>query len=328
VEVLQIKIITIIYINIKLVQLKIFKTKLNKSIVSFLISTGDFYANGLINHGAALAFYFILSLIPVFLLTAIIGNNLLSVNPDVALGFFDLIQNIAPNFKDFIEKTGLFETRQSMNFSFVSVISLIFAASLFSKALTRCFSIICNYPKNKYILSIFLPYILTFISIIFIIIVIIVQILSHLVIKFFWLYFDIKIIKVSLFILENLFLPLIVIFVLTFFSYIILSYKKISFFASFYGSFLLTFFIYMMELLFNKIYKPAYYNHLYGSVSFLILFLLWFYVIFVLFLFFANFAYIYSNYNEAILNIINKHNKGESSILDILAYHLIKSDNQ
>jgi len=104
-----------------------------KNLNTLITTTMDIYVYGLINHAAALAFYFLLSVMPSLLLIIITAKKLLVIYPDFTLKMLDYIESINPTLTNFINSTNILNTKGDINYSYVGVFSLILAASLFLK---------------------------------------------------------------------------------------------------------------------------------------------------------------------------------------------------
>ena len=295
-------------------QLKKMKYITIKTLNIIILTTTDVYGYGLINHAAALAFYFILSSMPSLLLIVISAKKLLTIYPDFTIKVLEYIENINPSLTNFINSTNILSSEGDINYSYVGVFSLILAASLFFKALTRSFDIICKSMNKGFITGFFFPYIYTIISVILIILITFIQIGSQIYIHFFFNLIPLNILKIVYFLIESFFIPTFLIFIVTFISYYALSFKSIGFKASLYGSLWFSLFLFFINILFRKLYNPSFYNYLYGSIGYIIILLIWLYTIFILFLYFAAFSYNFKHYLTRIEDIKNKN--VQPSLLD------------
>jgi membrane protein len=277
-----------------------------KNINTLIITTMNVYAYSLINHAAALAFYFLLSIMPSFLLIIITAKKLLVAYPDFTLKILDYIESINPTLTNFINSTKILNTKGDVNYSYVGFFSLILAASLFYKALIRAFDVICKDINRGFITGFFIPYIYTMISAIFIIVITIIQISANIYINFLFDFIPFHIPKSFFFIIEGFFIPTVIVAIATLLTYYTLSFKTIGFKTSFYGSLLFSLLFYITNILFNKLYNPSFYNYLYGSIGYIIILLVWLYTAFILFLYFAAFSYNYSHYEAHLAEIANK----------------------
>ena len=280
-----------------------------KNVNTLITTTMDIYVYGLINHAAALAFYFLLSVMPSLLLIIITAKKLLVIYPDFTLKMLDYIESINPTLTNFINSTNILNTKGDINYSYVGVFSLILAASLFFKALIRAFDIICKGTNRGFIMGFFIPYIYTLISVIFIIVITIIQIGSHIYINFLFDFIPFRLPKSVYFVIEGFFIPTVIIAVATFLTYYTLSFKTIGIKTSFYGSLLFSLLFYITNILFNKLYNPSFYNYLYGSIGYIIILLVWLYIAFILFLYFADFSYNFSHYDIRLKKLANKSDK-------------------
>ena len=287
-------------------QLKKIKCFIIKNINIFILTVSDVYKYSLINHAAALAFYFLLSIMPSLLLIIISAKKLLTIYPDFTTKLLEYIENINPSLSNFIENTNTIITKGDISYSYVGIFSLILASSLFFKALTRSFDSICKSATKGIVTGFILPYIYTIFSVVLIILIALIQVVSQLYIHFFFDFIPFKIPNSVYFIIEGFFIPTFLIFATTFITYYSLSFKSIGIRASFYGSLLFSILLYFTNILFNKLYNPSLYNYLYGSIGYIIILLIWLYTIFILFLYFATFAYTFQNYKERISTILNK----------------------
>ncbi len=288
-------------------QLKKLKYFIIKTLNVLILTVADVYNYSLINHGAALAFYFLLSIMPSLLLIIISAKKLLTIYPDFTTKLLDYIENINPSLSNLIESTNTIVTKGDINYSYIGIFSLILASSLFFKALTRSFDIICKSVTKGIITGFILPYIYTIFSVVLIILIALIQVASQLYLHYFFDFIPFKTPKIIYFIIEGFFIPTCLVFVTTFITYYSLSFKSIGINASFYGSLLFSILLYFTNILFNRLYNPSLYNYLYGSIGYIIILLIWLYTIFILFLYFAAFAYTFHNYKERISSILNKN---------------------
>jgi membrane protein len=285
-----------------------------KTLNIIILTIIDVYGYGLINHAAALAFYFILSIMPSLLLIVISAKKLLTIYPDFTLKILEYIGNINPSLSNFINSTNILSTEGDIKYRYVGIFSLILAASLFFKALTRSFDIICKSMKKGFITGFFFPYIYTIISVILIILMAFIHIGSQIYINFFFDFMPLNILKTIHFLIESFFIPTFFIFITTFVSYYALSFKSIGLKSSLYGSLWFSLFLYFINILFKELYNPSFYNYLYGSIGYIIILLIWLYTIFILFLYFAAFSYNFKHYLTRIEDIKNKN--VQPSLLD------------
>ncbi|MDY6820257.1 MAG: YhjD/YihY/BrkB family envelope integrity protein [Deferribacterota bacterium] len=290
------------------VQLEKIRYYFIKNINIILLTLNNVYEKRLVNHAAALAYYFILSVIPSLILIIILANKILIIYPNITNAVIKYIEGLNPSLSNFINSTNALNTDINGGYSLISLFSLIIAASLFFRALIRCFNIICDNIPKKIITGFFLPYLLTLISTILIIIIILFQLLAQIFIKVFIHIIPFKIPPYFIFLINNFLIPTIVISIATFISYYMLSNKKITIKASLYGSITFSLTLFFTNYLFNTLYNPYIYNYLYGSLTYIIILLIWLYVIFILYLLFADLSYNLSRFDEHIKEIRVKTN--------------------
>lgn len=288
---------------------------IKKFVNSVTLSYYYFAINEVINHAAALTFYFLLSFIPILLLSTIFIRTFLSGYPFIESDFFDLINKIDPELMKYFMKVKLLDIEHSINFGVLGFISLSLSSVLFTRSILRAFNIIYTTPKSKIILGFFMPFILNFFTIIFIIFFILAKIIIEILVGYITVPLLSEYLNMLKSFMGNTLFPIIAITLITTIYYISLSWKRISTMTAIIGGFLFTFSIFVVNILFYKVFSLAKYNLIYGSLGTLIFSLFWLYVVFLLFMFFAQFTYVIYNYDFLMLRIFVENLLGSNSFI-------------
>lgn len=297
------------------------KAFIKKILSALFLAICYFNKNNLLFNAAGLTFYFILSLVPLFLLIIAILNI-------VALSYMDFIFELAESLKNINENVLIYfykivESSKDFNifsFGISGIISLIFTSLLFSKSIVNCFKKILNVKLKKYF-GILAPLLLNF-FILFIILVAIILKFSLIFIKNFlinFLHLDLTFILdiISKFI----FAPMVLIFITIFFSYYLLSNKILNVKISFVLSLLFCIVLYIFNWFYSSFANLTYYKLIYGQIGLLIFSLYWVYFLFAIYLYSiqASACFIKNEYFTLDLWLKRKKNlnKLEKFILDI-----------
>lgn len=250
-----------------------------------------FDRNNLVFVSAALTFYFVLSLIPVFLIFVSILNYFAFAEPKL---LYDLVKFL----QDFNESAGswfyqLVVSTTAINplsFGFSGAVSLLFTSLLFSKGLSYAYYLIFQYSPGK-ISSILAPFLLN-ISLVFLVIGAVVLKVALVVINTIFkdvIKFDIGVF--TSFVEKLLTAPSIVIFFMVTMSYYLLSGRKINFFFALFLSGIFSLSLIFMNIFYNSFVNLNFYRAVYGQIGIIIFSLYWIYLIFALYLFFVQFGY-------------------------------------
>jgi membrane protein len=103
---------------------------------------GNFRNNGDVNQAAAIAFYAILSIIPLFILTMIVADDVFRSNPTVQTQLTESIQRLHPYFSgDLLRQVGQIEQKKKV-LGWVGLLGLIWLAAAIFNALETSFNMI------------------------------------------------------------------------------------------------------------------------------------------------------------------------------------------
>ena len=257
------------------------------------LSINFFFKNELLNHAGAAAFFFLLSVTPVFLLMLISFDRYLTSYPDVSVSFFAFLKSINENLdKDLLIKIGLLNVNTAA-IGIFGFINLLWAAGLILTSIQRGLGII--FPVEKVRPQHVINF-LSFIILSFFLLLAILATLFSMGLNFFQsLLPDNLIIQAlfqTLFSLIRRLLPFLITFLVIFLSYRLLPPRKPKTASSLVGALLCTLSIILLHVLFSKFFNISQYNVIYGLIGSLILMILWVHFSFILFFFFAEFIFV------------------------------------
>lgn len=258
-----------------------------------ILSINLFFRNELLNHAGASAFFFLLSVAPIFLFLLFLFDHFLSSHPYVSESFFALLKNVSERLdKDFLIKIGLLNVKAT-TVGILGLLNLLWAGRLVLLSIQRGLGI--TFPAEKTrtpimanILSFFTLSILLLISFLLAFVGIGLNFLRHLLA-------DIQIFQVlfqSLLPLVRRLVPFLVTFLVIFLAYRFVPAKKPTLISSLKGALWCALAIVLLQTLFSRFYGVARFNITYGLLASLILMVLWVHFSFVLFFFFAEYIYV------------------------------------
>jgi uncharacterized BrkB/YihY/UPF0761 family membrane protein len=305
---------------------------LKKPISAFLLSIYYFFSNGLLNHAASLAFFFILSVVPALMFSIYFASLLLVKNQAI----YEQVLTIVKEFNNFIWNFlsngdyGVY----SFNFSDVgllNIIALLFSSTLFVRSILRVFEQIFNKPCYKsLIISYLVPIFVNLFSVILIILLISSILILKIVMNKMGIGFVDEYLNISMLTKLLSTSPFIILFMTSFFMYKIFAWNKIKWKTALIISVLFSLNIYLIKYLFNEnIFAPSQIS-IYGSASIFLLTIISFYVIFIFFLFWIQFGFIYENTDILILRFIIDSDKSvlfRENIINFI-YPIIKNNIQ
>jgi membrane protein len=257
------------------------------------LSINFFFKNELLNHAGAAAFFFLLSVTPVFLLMLISFERYLTSYPDISVSFFAFLKSINENLdKDLLVKIGLLNVNTAA-IGIFGFINLLWAAGLILTSIQRGLGII--FPAEK----IRPQHVINFLSFIllgFFLLLAILATLASMGLNFFQSLLSDNLIIQTLF--QTLFsfirrlLPFLITFLVIFLTYRLLPPRKPKTASSLVGAFLCALSIILLHILFSKFFNISQYNVIYGLIGSLILMVLWVHFSFILFFFFAEYIFV------------------------------------
>lgn len=114
-----------------------------------ILSVNFFLKNELLNHAGAAAFFFLLSVTPVFLLLLISFDRYLISFPDVSVNFFAFLKSINENLdKDLLVRIGLMNVKTTA-IGIFSLINLLWAGRSILTSIQRGLGVIFSAEKIR-----------------------------------------------------------------------------------------------------------------------------------------------------------------------------------
>jgi membrane protein len=257
------------------------------------LSVDLFIKNELFNHAGATAFFFLLSIPPIFLLLLIAFDRYMTSYAGASAIFFEFMKNIHKDLdKDFLVKIGLLNVKTTA-IGILGLLNLLWAGRAILTAIQRGLGVV--FPADKIrppmVTNIFSLIILSLLSLVSILITFIsiglnfVQNLlpDNVIIQTFFQ---------SLLPVIRRSLPLFIIVLLIFLAYRFVPAKRPKTSSSLIGALGCAISIFLVHNLFAKVFTVTRYSVIYGVLGSLILMVLWVYFSFVLFFFFAEYIFV------------------------------------
>ena len=257
------------------------------------LSLHFFYRNELFNHAGAAAFFFILSIPPVFLLLLIAFDRYLVSYADASVMFFEFIKNINENLdKDLLAKIGLLNV-DTTAIGIFGLLNLLWAGRAIITSIQRGLGIIFPAAKKR------TPLVMNIVSFIILSILLLASVL-------------ITFLSISLNFIQTLlpesaiiqtffqallpalrqFFPFVIIVILIFMAYRLVAPDKPQTTSSLISAIGCTLSIFLLHMLFSRFFSVTQYSVIYGVLGSLILMVLWVYFSFLLFFFFAEYTFV------------------------------------
>jgi membrane protein len=267
--------------------LKHFQLFLQKTI----LSVNFFLKNELLNHAGAAAFFFLLSVTPVFLLLLISFDRYLISFPDVSVNFFAFLKSINENLdKDLLVRIGLLNVKTTA-IGIFSLINLLWAGRSILTSIQRGLGIIFSAEKIRTPLAM---NIFSFIILFFLLLLSVMATFISMGLNFFQTFaadsFIVHALFQTLVPVIRRFVPLLVTFIVIFLSYRFIPPQRPKTVSSLIGALWCSLSIILLHMLLSKFFNVAQYNVIYGVLGSLILMVIWIYISFVLFFFFAEYT--------------------------------------
>lgn len=263
------------------------KSIIKKILSALLLSVHYFGKNNLILNAGALTFYFIISLVPVFLIILTISNIIAISNEEIILDILSSMKNLNPVAISVLY--GIIENSKNINifsFGISGVISILLTSLLFSKSLNISFIKILEI-KQKKLTGVLVPFILNILGLTVLLLALFIKIGLLIINKFLFKYINIDLGYIVALLSNLLMAPKLLVFLIIFLSYQILSNKKFSFKISLFITLLFSISVYLLNKLYFAFISINYYKAIYGQIGLLIFSLYWLYLIFISYLFFA-----------------------------------------
>jgi membrane protein len=267
------------------------------------LSVNLFVKNELFNHAGAAAFFFIVSIPPVFLLLIIAFDRFLVSYSEASEILFAFMKNINENLdKDLLVKIGLLNVNPTA-IGIFGLLNLLWAGRAILTAIQRGLGVI--FPAEK----IRPPVVTNVMSFIILSILLAVSVLLTFVsIGFKFLQQLLRADPVVQSFFQSLlpyfrqFVPFFVVVLLIFLAYRFVPPNRPKTASSFVSAVGCSLAIYFIHILFLKFFTVTQYNVIYGVLGSLILMVLWVYFSFLLFFFFAEFTFVSDNIDVLVLD--------------------------
>jgi len=266
-----------------------FQVFLQKISLSFHL----FFRNELFNHAGAAAFFFILSMPPLFLLLLVAFDRYLVSYADASAIFFEFMKNINANLdKDLLEKIGLLNVKTTA-IGIFGFLNLVWAGRAILTSIQRGLGIIFPAEKKR------LPLAMTIFSFIILSVLLLVSVL----ITFISVGFNfvqnllpnnviVQAFFQSLLPVFRRFFPFLIFVLLIFLVYRLVPPSKPKTISSLTGAIGCALSVSLVQLLFSRFFTVAQYSVIYGVLGSLILMVIWVYFSFLLFFFFAEYTFV------------------------------------
>ena len=115
----------------------------------FMLTASLFLKNELLYHAAATAFFFLLSITPVFLLLLLTFNKYLASFPDISDNFFAFLKNLNANIdKDFLIRIGLIHVKAKVA-GVIGLLNLLWAGCWILTAIQKGLEIVFKSQKMR-----------------------------------------------------------------------------------------------------------------------------------------------------------------------------------
>jgi membrane protein len=267
------------------------------------LSVNLFVKNELFNHAGAAAFFFIVSIPPVFLLLIIAFDRFMVSYPEASEILFEFMKNINENLdKKLLEKIGLLNINPAA-LGLFGLLNLLWAGRAILTAIQRGLGIIFPAEKSRPQL------VMTVLSFIILSILFATSILITFLsigLKFFKHLLETDQVMQPFFqIMLPIFrqsVPFLIIALLIFLAYRFVPPSRPKTKSSFFSAIGCTLTIYIIHIPFSKFFSVAQYNVIYGILGSLILLVLWVYFSFLLFFFFAELVFVSDNLDVLVLD--------------------------
>jgi len=266
------------------------------------LSVDLFIKNELFNHAGATAFFFLLSIPPLFLLLLIAFDRYLASYAGASALFFEFMKEIHENLdQDLLIKIGLLNVNTTA-IGVLGLLNLLWAGRAIITAIQRGLGVI--FPAEK----IRPPLVMNIFSFIILSILFMVSVL-------------ITFASIGLSFVKNLlagnaivqtffqsllpairsFFPFLIIVLLIFLAYRYVPAQRPKTAPSLFGAISCAFSVFLVHILFSRFFTITQYSVVYGVLGSLILMVLWIYFSFVVFFFFAEYTYVSDKLDVLVL---------------------------
>lgn len=284
--------------NVPRIIRKYFQIFLQKIILSINL----FLKNELLNHAGAAAFFFLLSVTPIFLLLLLSFDHYLISYPYVSDNFFVFLKNVNENLdKDLLIKFGLLNVKTTAIGVF-GLLNLLWAGRWILTSIHRGLRI--AFPAE----TISTPIVIKILSFFILSILLLISVLVTFVsigFNFFQFFIPDNLIGQTFFqfLLPAIrrFLPFLIAFLVIFLTYRFVPVKKPTTVSSLIGAVWCALAIILLQMLFSRFFSITQFNVIYGVLGSLILMVLWVHFCFVLFFFFAEYVFVSDKIDVLVL---------------------------
>lgn len=257
--------------------------------------------NNILLNAGALTFYFILSLVPAFLILLTISNFIALSNSKLLFQILTSLSNLNEDVVLYLYKIIEQSSKADiLSLGISGILSVILTSLLFSKSLNISFVNILNIRQKK-IVGLLLPFFLNISGLAVLIFALVLKFSLIFVHNFFFNFLNIDLTKFITLSQKLLLAPVLIFFVSVFLSYYILSGKKLKFWLSFTISLLFTFTVFALNKIYFSFIDINIYKMLYGQIGLLIFSLYWLYVIFIFYLFYLQLGACILNYKIFVI---------------------------
>jgi len=283
----------------------------------FYIALSRYTENELTNHAGAVAYYFLLSIIPIILLMLTIFESFLNSHAAFSDDFFRVLESFSPNLnREFLEKFGL-SGGAAGAVGIFGALNLLWTSRLILTSVQRAFDVIFPSPKNRNFI------ITSFISIV------IIPAFFLLVTFFAGLRLVLGFISGMLIqlgigadLIERLgglgfILPVFAAFVGAFVCYRYLPVRRPSTSAALKGALLFALLLFVLKFAFGFMAGMAKMNILYGVIGALIALLIWVYLVCQVFFICAEFVYVSDRTDILVINkVFSVHSEERKNLIE------------
>jgi len=251
----------------------------------------QFLKHKLTSHASAAAYYFLLSIAPLILVLVSILNTSLVNYPQLTSELFTFLQQFNPELnEDFFKKLGVLQDAQTA-ISGLGLLGFLWTSRLIISSMQSAFGVIFPSDRTRNfvwsnLLSLFLVPGVLVLLLLSLLVNVIVRFLYSQVESFVWL----EKIYSLLLSLSGLVVPLVLVYGLIFVCYRFLPLARPKTWHAALGAGLCTAAVLGLKTAFVHFVNLAVYNYVYGSLGVVIFLLLWVYLVFALFFFFAQFV--------------------------------------
>jgi len=292
-----------------------------KSLFTLVFAFQRFKQKRLSIHASSLALYFILSIFPTILITLIILNALF-INSTLYQTFINELNNFISG--NLIKLLGISVSNFkniAISYGSISFIMVIIFSNTFIKGLYNSIHYIFNINKHRSKTKFALPLFSSVILVLIIVLFTAIKLLSTFLLKYLSNFLNLK---VDVFFQFKIFYYIISWVIIILLLYFILR-KNIKFYLLILASLFSLLSIIITSKLYFLIVNKSIYNLLYGSISTIIVSIMYLWFIFNLLLFILNYFYIYQNFMLVAKNYLKPENKKLIYLLIKKLFDLIKS---